>query len=372
MNKKIIILLAIILIAILAIAVIAIKQKRAAQIPAPDASENPCDSAPAEYKAQCEQANAWLDEKLVEWKPAEKGLLKFNGHLIFSSENMVDISDSKTDSIFFDIINDLNTDTISLFIYPDMFEKHKQRYEDLISKVRAANKELYAAYMVGEESNYNFEQHKKTELEFTKMFIEKYRPEYYVVVDEYTTLNKRAKMNASENEWKGLVVETANLVKNISPETKTVATGHSQELNFLRNMADIASIDLIGFNVWGIKQIDDKTPIGREIKEAVVYAKSKNKGVVFEQTWSLLHDAPRAKEISNYEFMKELDAKFVKVLAYYSNLLNVDIYSPFYTGKFVYYGSDQNEFVSALNNKQRTPAFEEYKSVIEEIRNKKQ
>ncbi len=164
-----------------------------------------------------------------------------------------------------------------------------------------------------------------------------------------------------------MVIETVNLVKNISPQTKTVATGHSGELTFLKSLAEIENLDLIGLNIWGIQQIDETTSIGKEIKNTINYVEQNGKEVVFEQTWSLLHDAPEAKKASKQEFMKYMDAKYVKVMAYYANLNNVSIYSPFYTGQFVYYGENPNEFKSALDSGQRTPVFYAYKDVISEF-----
>lgn len=334
---------------------------------------------PGEYRNEYVKEMAWLDKKLVEWKPAKYNPMKFNGHLLFASEETIDVTgksaDAKSiDAKFLEMFNELNTDTVSLFIYPDMFNKYRQRYDDMINRIRSSGKQLYVSYMVGGGYNFtkfsSFKEYKDTELNFTKMFIEKYHPDYYVAVDEITTMEKRTGLNVSDEEWGGLVQETVSLVKNISTETKTVATGHSQELGFLKTLAaNVKNLDMIGLNIWGIDQIDETTPIGKNIKDTIAYIQSKNKGVVFEQTWSLLQDAPEAKKIATYDFMKEPDAKYIKVLAYYANRNKVDIYSPFYIGKFIDYSIDPVKFKKAFDSKQRTPAFEAYKSVIEEFRN---
>lgn len=368
MNKKTILGI----LALIVISVIFINYKHAWNA-LENEQQNSCAFAPAEYKSNCEQTNIWLDQKLVEWKSGEYKPMKFNGHLLFASEEMIDITNSEVDAQFLELMKELDTDTISLFIYPDMFEKNKARYENMINKIRAAKKKLYIAYMVGGGSKFvkfsNFEEYRKTELDFTKMFIENYHPDYYVVIDEPTTMERRTGLNVSDEGWGVLVLETVNLIKSIDPERTTVATGHSQELGFLKALTAIKNLDMIGLNIWGIDQIDETTKIGKNIKDTVIYAKTKGKGVVFEQTWVLLHDAPEAKKLSVLAVMKEPDAKYIKVLTYYANQNNVDIYSPFYIGKFVEFNVDPVKFKSALDSGQRTPAFYSYKSVIDEVRN---
>lgn len=333
---------------------------------------------PAEYRDLYVEKVKWLDQKLIQWKPTKYNPMKFNGHLLFASEEVIDTTGKTADaesidSKFLDMFDEMDVDTISLFIYPDMFAKYDQRYDDIITRIRLSGKQLYVSYMVGGGSAFikfsNFKEYKDTEINFTKKFVEKYHPDYYVVVDEITTMERRTGLNVSDEEWGKLVLETADLVKGISPKTKTVATGHSQELGFLKALADIGNLDMIGLNIWGIDQIDEMTQIGKSIKDTIVYVQSKGKGVVFEQTWFLLHDAPEMKKISVLDAVKEPDAKYIKVLAYYANQNNVDIYSPFYIGKFIEYSTDPVKFKTSLDSAQRTPAFQAYKSVIEEFRN---
>ncbi len=385
MNKKFLVIFGVILLVITtAFAFNKIKNKKYRQnypqgnIPVFSGNVSVPSDVPSEYRNLYIEKIKWLDRKLVEWKPAEYNPMKFNGHLLFASEEMIDVTgktaDAKSiDEKFLDIFKELDTDTVSLFIYPDMFEKYSLRYDAMINSVRSSKKQLYVAYMVGGGGGFikfkNFDEYKKTELGFTGMFAEKYHPDYYVVVDEITTMERRTGLNVSDEEWGKLVLETVNLVKSISPETKTIATGHSQELGFLKALADIGNLDMIGLNIWGIDQIDETTQIGKNIKDTIIYVQSKGKGVVFEQTWVLLQDAPEAKKISAMDFMREPDAKYIKVLAYYANMNGVGIYSPFYTGKFIEYSVDPIKFKTALDNGQRTPAFYAYKTVIEEFRN---
>ena len=163
--------------------------------------------------------------------------LKYNGHLILASENLIDITTPDIDSKFFDVINELDTDTISLFIFPTGFARNKQRYIDLIGKIRTANKKLYIGYSVEDGLLYpDFQSYKDTEMVFTTLFVSTYIPDFYVIVDEFTTMERRAGIKATEDEWKQFVVDMCDLVKSINSQTRTVVTGHSKELNFLRNI----------------------------------------------------------------------------------------------------------------------------------------
>ena len=55
-------------------------------------------------------------------------------------------------------------------------------------------------------------------------------------------------------------------------------------------------------------------------------------------------------------------------MTYYAQKHEMGAIVPFFTGKFVYYGNDQKEFISAINSGKRTEAFYEYKSIIDEVR----
>lgn len=378
MNKKILAIFGVILL-LIATAVVFKKINRA-KLNTPSPSGTPASSdIPNEYRKFYDESNKWLDQKLVEWKPTEYTPMKFNGHLIFASEQVIDTTGkspyaASMDQGFLEMFKELDTDTISLFIYPDMYAKYSERYDNMINSIRVSKKQLYISYMVGGGNGFikfkDFEEYRNTELDFTRDFISKYHPDYYVIVDEITTMERRTGLNAPDEEWGKLVLEVNDLVKDISPQTKTVATGHSQELTFLKALADnIPSLDMIGMNIWGIDQIDETTSIGKKFKDTIAYVQAKNKGVVFEQTWALLHDAPEAKKLSTLDFMKEPDAKYIKVLTYYASMNKIDIYSPFYVGKFIEYSSDPVKFMASFNSKQRTPAYYAYKSIIEEFKN---
>ncbi|MBU4141378.1 hypothetical protein KKE99_00700, partial [Patescibacteria group bacterium] len=154
---------------------------------------------------------------------------------------------------------------------------------------------------------------------------------------------------------------------------KTVADGHKEELRFLRLVSNIKDLDIVGFNIYGMQGIYSEYSgylgKGDVVGSAIDYANSKGKETWMLETWTSAMNTPQEKARSVEEYMKPIDAKWIRLMAYYAQKHNMSGIVPFFTGKFVYYGSEQNEFVSALNNKQRTPAFHAYKAVIEEVKN---
>lgn len=326
---------------------------------------------PEKYREYFIQANAWLDQKLVDWKPVTYRPMEFGGHMIFASEQVIEETKDVpwVDAKFLDLfIEDLSADTISLFLYPYNYTKYQERYQKIFDRVRASKKKLYVAYMIGAVPR-TFEEYRTEQKTFTDSFIGAVKPEYYVIVDEYTTIAKRGGFENTEEleaKWKTLVEELAASVKAASPSTKTIATGHALELDFLKGLTELANLDMIGLNVWG------STNIGKtdeRMGQMADFAKSKGKGVIFEQTWAMLLDEPEAREINNMDFTSNINAKYIRVLAYYGQGHQVDLYSPFYTGKlFIHDTSDPATVLEAFAGGQRSPEYQAYKETIDEIR----
>jgi len=312
----------------------------------------------------------FLKQKQIEWKPVLPGSMKFNGHLVFSSEQVIDRTPPNAEALFYDMISELGTDTISLFICSDMLIKYLDRYTGLILRIKGDGKELYVAYQTGCGSLYlDFNDYKSKELEFVDTFIRLYNPDYFVVLDEYMTMQQRTGISATPEEWKQLVIDGVNLIKSINPIIKTVVTGHKLELEFLKSLVDVPNLDYIGINIWGAALLEETTPDGKNVKDTIDYVKSFGKKVIIEQTWLTETSASDIKKaIATCEYMKESDADYIQTSVYRWLLQNVDMFSPFYTGKFVHYGLNENEMLTALINKERTPAFNRYLAVIQEIR----
>ncbi|MCG2724012.1 hypothetical protein L6303_04670, partial [archaeon] len=371
MNKKIIV-IGILLLILLSFAFIGHKNARNAP---GDEQQTPCASAPTEYMSLCEQKVAWLDQKLVEWKPVEYKAMDFDVYHVYASDNMFVKTNSDIDAKMLDAILEVDPDTVLLYIRPKEYFSQKERYDKLINKIRDSGKKLFIGARF-DDIEMNFNSYDKALSDYTKNIIALIKPDYYGIVIEPETMEIKYNFDASDADWKGLVGRIAGLSKQLSPNTKTAVAGHKEELSFLRIVSDIKDLDIVGFDIYGMEGIYSEYSgylgKGDVVGSAIDYANSKGKETWILETWTSAMITSQQTAISVKEFMKPIDAKWLRLMIYYAQMHNMKAIAPFYTGKFVYYGSDQNEFVSALNNKQRTPAFYAYKSVIEEIRNKKQ
>lgn len=324
---------------------------------------NPCANAPPEYKADCNIINTWLDSKIVEWKPTSLSNIKFNGHLIFQSENLIDIFPEIYDNNFIDMIMELNTDSISLHIQPQLYIQYKTRYDNIITKIKTTGKELYIAYQMPTLTSITLNEYIQTETTFINNFITLHKPTYFVVVDEYTTMVERTKLVATDSEWKNMVMQFCTLVKSISPTTKTGVNVHSRELTFANTLTDIYNLNFIAFSIWGIELLDETTPYGLDVKNTIQNIQSYGKDVIFEQTWSI-DRSNKPPELLALDFIKEFDPKYTTAIIYYCIKYGIVNYNPYYTGKFITYEEDQSLFLQSLLNNERTPVFNTYKDLI--------
>ncbi len=324
---------------------------------------------PEKYRERAAKATAWLDAKLAEWKPAAAPPMKFGGYMIFSSENVVAKTDASFDGVFLDLfLNELDVDVVIVAIYPYQFREFKARYERIFERVRRAGKKLYVSYMIGSAPR-TFDRYRAEQREFVGDFVRNYRPDYFVIVDEYTTISKRGGFEATQAQWRALVEEMAAAVKAANRQTRTVATGHALELDFLERLADIRDVDCIGLNVWGLAHIgfqDDR--IGRSIERV----RAKGKGVVLEQTWAQLLDEPAMRALNNTKAVEPFNAKYIRALACYAQRHDVELYAPFYVGKFFSHdtsASAPEKLLAAIREKRRSAEFTSYKETIGEFRN---
>ncbi|MFH1048187.1 MAG: hypothetical protein V1732_00810 [Patescibacteria group bacterium] len=326
---------------------------------------------PNEYRNLYIEKVKWLDEKLVEWKPAEYKPMDFDVYHVYASDNIFVKTNSDIDNKMLDAILEVNPDTVLLYIRPGSYFSQKERYDALINKIRGSGKKLFIGARF-DDIEMNFSSYDQALSDYTKNIIAMIKPDYYGIILEPTTMETKYNFDATDEEWAALVDRIAKLSKQLSPNTKTVADGHKEELNFLRIVSDIKDVDIIGFNIYGMQGIYSEYAgylgKGDVVGDAIDYANSKGKETWMLETWTSAMNNSQQKAMGIKEFMKPIDAKWIQLMAYYAQKHNMSAIVPFYTGKFVYYGNNQNEFVSALNSNQRTPAFYAYKSVIEEIK----
>lgn len=347
---------------------------------------------PVEHRDRYNSMNLLLEQELIEWQPAEYKPISFCAHHLAASEQMVNWSDGSFDLPFLEMLEGTGIDCVRLSIFPYNYEKYAQRYENLITKIREHNLKLMVAYMVGDLPHgavVSFEEYKKKELDFTEMFIKKYAPDYYAVVTEPITMEKRIKLGKrlSDFQWVELVEEIANLVRKFNPGIKTMAAVNTEpgQLDLAKKFSGVNNLDIVAFQLYGpagmYKEYKGWVGKGEVVTDAIEYVQSQGKDTWITETWLSLpsietwEGTKSANTYFNRPFMADLDAKWLKVITYYAEKHNIKGISPFFTGKFISYPSSssreeqKNNLLRDFKANNRTLPFYAYKEAINEIKN---
>jgi len=298
--------------------------------------------------------------------------MNFAAYHVFASDNMFVRSNEEIDLKVLDALEQTNSDIIVLYIRPKSYFSQKERYDTLINKIRTDGKKLFIGARF-DEVRIDFMEYEKELTDYTKNIIATIKPDFYGVVIEPRTMERINSFKASDKEWVDLVKRISELSKQLSPDTKTAVAGHKEELKFLQLAAHINSVDIIGFDIYdngGIySEYSGYLGKGDVIGNTIDYANSKGKETWILETWVAdITAGKNIKMVSTQEYMKPIDAKWIRVITYYALRHNMKVITPFFTGKFVVYTENPAEFKSALDSGQRTVVFHAYKSVIEEFR----
>ncbi len=205
-----------------------------------------------------------------------------------------------------------------------------------------------------------WDEFKEQHLRHTRIFMERYRPDYYVVIKEpwwYQRAMKMISTDVTPEMWYELAVEACNLVKEINPNTKTAVAIYPQgtfkggnEEKFYELCANISNLDIMGVDCYDDKDLEitanELIPYVPSDKKIWMLESWNGGGSSFLQPWK-----------------KEDDAKWIKKSVKYSQEHNFDGYIVFYPLHFSSYTKYKN-----VDWSQRTPAFYTFKEVIEENR----
>ena len=337
------------------------------------ASTVPSD-VPTAYREKYIEITSWLDQKLIDWKPKEYQPLNFGAYHVFASDEMFVKSNEEIDLKILEVLEQTNSDIIVLYIRPSSYFSQKARYDKLINKIRSNGKKLFIGARF-DEVKMDFKEYEKELTDYTINIIAAIKPEYFGVLIEPRTMEKRNGFTASDEEWTKMVERISDQSKQLSPGTKTVASGHKEELKFLEMASNIKSLDIIGidlyFNDGTYNEYSGYLGKGDIIGNTIDYANSKGKETWILETWASDPTVGREiQKVSNQPFMMSIDAKWLRLMTYYAQKHNMTVIVPFFTGKFVAYTDNAEDFIKDLNNNERTPVFYEYKNLIQEYSKK--
>lgn len=206
-------------------------------------------------------------------------------------------------------------------------KKEQALSDKYIEKIRKSGVPLFLTdtqhqeYLLG-KNMITFDEHTALQLERTEFFVKRYKPEYYSIVTEvegYNLLNIKEELDV--DKWIIQTEKLADLVKSISPETKTVAyidLGEGEKsFDYFKKALRIKSLDVIGLDFYGFgimkkarKLLDEVDPhdYGKELWIAETYY-----GMSFPC-------APKSKE--------SLDAAWLKMSYEFAQHYKADAYIP--------------------------------------------
>ncbi|MFH1157307.1 MAG: hypothetical protein V1721_00235 [Pseudomonadota bacterium] len=335
----------------------------AAPIPAA-AMGNPLDLI-ARPKAQ--KLETWLDRQLEEWKPEKCAPMLFGAYDVYASDDVMSPKvPPAIDKVLLDSLMEASPDVIVLYIRPKTYFSMKARYDALIDGIRQDGKKLFIGARFTDEPK-DFGTYEDALTEYARNIIAAIKPDYFGIVIEPRTMEKQFGFKATDEQWVKLHDKIATLSKQLSPGTKTVAGGHAGELGFLRLVSDVKNLDIVGFDIYSNQGLDPEYSgylgKGDVIGKTIDFVNAKGKETWILETWTAAMVSKVEQYMSVKEYMKPVDAKWVRAMGYYAQRHNMKAVVPFFTGKFFYYGRDPAELRAALERKDRTSAFHEFKSM---------
>lgn len=337
--------------------------------PTPVVLEKSCASAPAEYKAQCNQLNPWLDEKLAEWKPVEYKPMEFAVYHTLASFPNIRNTDLGLLQNYTTGLEESGADTIIIYMDGTPFLKNDEaiisKWGAVVAKIKSDGKKLYVAYIPDVKGSglVNWEIYKSVETNTITEIIEKYSPDSIVVLNEPSTIERELSFKPTVDQWSELINDSANLVRSLNSQIRINIQITGGDLSYFNSFIKVKNIDGVGFNIYGFRAFDAFTPY-------VALVKNAGKTPILSETWKMFKDNQK------YDGMDSLDAKWVRAAVYYAQANGMSYANPFFTFYFFVSAADvrnQSAFLDKLKiniaNGNRTKSFNEYKSVTEEVRN---
>jgi len=203
-------------------------------------------------------------------------------------------------------------------------KKEQELADKYIQKIREAHIPLFLTdtqhqlYLMG-ANRLSFDDFAKVQLARTEFFVKRYQPEYYSIVTEVEMYKYNIKDDFDVDKWVAQTEKLSDLVKRISPSTKTVAyiNMSDKSVEYFKKVLKIKSLDAVGIDFYSfddlnkaIKLMDEVKPhdYGKELWLAETY---------YGLGWPC---APAAKE--------NLDAEWLKMTYEFAQHYNADAYIP--------------------------------------------
>ncbi len=338
-------------------------------------------SGPATSQSTSGQiTEAWLDQKLIDWKPTSAYRLDFGAlgaRLSYNSFAHPWNSDPVINSSL-QMLYSTGANVIRIDMNYDPWLKNDQaqigRYDKYVASIRANGKQLFIADMAAQsyfDNPQSWSQFKAAWIQRVQTLASRYHPEFYEVVKEpgwyfsmiswTDLLTNPAVRNPSE--WSNLTIQLVNAVASVSPTTKigvadaAGALYHDNYLpvfstTYLTSAFKMSRLSFVGLDIYGRQDFNDT-------QRYLSQTPRNGKDIWIPEAWST------SAKFATDPTRAALDAKWIRVLYYFAIRINAQGIAPFFTDLFASYQTppqDATLLLSYFGN--RTPAFYEFQKII--------
>lgn len=300
--------------------------------------------------------------KILIEKPSQFYSMHFGAQITFSSGDMFIGIDELKEQL--KVIEETGAGVIRIDMDYEAWMTNNQdnikRHDEIIKQIKSDGKLLMLAdrgAISFKKNKVSWDYFREQHLKHTRIFLEKYKPDYYIVVKEpiwYYKFYSMISTDTTPEMWRDLASEACAIVKEVSPKTKcavAVYASGEREKEFFALAADIANLDIMGVDVYDDKDIQATT-------NNLISLVPENKELWMLESWN--------GGASSYlqPWKENDDANWIKKSVYFSQKNNFSGYIAYYPLHFSSYTKLRD-----VDWSKRALPFYVYKSVIEEIRN---
>lgn len=305
-----------------------------------------------------------IENKILIEKPSQFYSMHFGAQLTFSSGDMfIGINELKEQ---LKVIEETGAGVIRIDMDYEAWMTNNQdnikRHDEIIKQIKSDGKLLMLAdrgAISFKKNKVSWDYFREQHLKHTRIFMERYRPDYYVVVKEPISYSPMISTKTTPEMWYELTAEACNIVKEVNVDTKCAVAVYpswenpswiENERRFFELSSNINNLDIMGVDIYDEKAM--QTTMNNLIPLA-----PQNKSIWMLESWNGV--------ASSYlqPWKEGEDAEWITSSVYFAQKNNFKGYISYYPVHFSSYTR-----LRGIDWSARTLPFYAYKSVIEEVR----
>ncbi len=323
----------------------------------------------------------WLNQELINWKPAANGSLIFGATALRSSYGIQGYNTMQVQAADINMLLSSNASAIRIDIgYAPWLSNDTtviHEITDAVNLVKASGKALIIADASSESyrrgGQISWSQFQQQWILRVQALARLYHPYAYIVVKEpgwYYPMISDALTNPlvrSAYDWSNLTVSLIKAVKSVSPQTIVGVSVAAYDLynsshyrgtvsfnvQYLQQVEKIPSLNFIAFDIYDTQGFNGTLKFLSQVGNG-------GKAVWIAEAWSgdgqYIYNSSRTM----------LDKEWMQVLYYFSLKINASVVLPFYTDFFSSYNWNTNSSDIISNYSLRQPVFYEFQSLATE------